>query len=149
MPNLAVTTRFNESKHQMTTEQTDDAVPIADITGTRFGVLFKTLSQGFNQVAFKSHYYDVIDYCRDNNVLDRINAGEWTGTHLLVSADRNGDITVVTLAAGVWWSPAPDDSVSIAIPMAAGWVADGSTVYLNNIAKRTYEKVRETYLVHF
>lgn len=150
MPNIAVTARFNESKHQMGSQLTDDADKIDNLAGTYYGIMFKTVSTGVNQVSFKSFHDKVINYCIDYNVLERIAAGEWTGTHIMVSIDVDGALTTQVVPAVEWWDAAPDNSVSVAIPLAAGWSRDdSSTVYLSNIAKRTFEKMRETFLVKF
>lgn len=149
MANVAVVAGFNQSKHQMGVDQAADGVALPNLLGTHFGLLFKDTAPEFNQVALKSRYFDVIDYIRDNNILDGIGAGAFPGfSHIIVSMSRNGSVIVNVVTDFAWWDVAPTDSVSVALPLEAGWAKEGSTVYLTNVAKRVFEKVRETFLVY-
>lgn len=149
MTNLSVTAGFNESKHQMIATQEDDGVALPNINGTRFGFMIKDATQSFNQVSLKARYYDAVDYMRDENVLTRLKAGEFGPTgHVMVSLDITGAVTFQVVADYIWWAAAPTNSVTVAIPIESGWAKDGSTVYLTNVAKRAYEKARETFLVY-
>lgn len=149
MANVSVTVGFNQSKHQMTTAQAADGVALPNILGTHLGLMIKDSSPEFNQVSLKSRFYDVIDYAREQRVLNRIQAGEFGTTgHVMLSIARDRTITFNIEAGYLWWDAAPTDTITIAIPIESGWVKDGSTVYLTNTAKRLFEKVRETYLVY-
>jgi len=150
MSNFSVNARFNESKHQMTTATAANGTPLPTIEGVQFGFMVKDTTAAFNQVALKSRYYDVIDYVRDHNVLNDIQAGDYAGnTHLMVSMERDGTVTVQVVPLSDWWALAPVDSVSVALPIDAGWIVQlGSTVYLDSVAKRVFEKARETFLVY-
>ena len=149
MTNVAVTCRFNESKHQMTFQEVADATPITDISGTRLGLMFKTIDNSLSKVALKSFFYDVLDFVRDNNILNKIKAGDYGPTGVLVvTATSVTAITAQAVTNGAWWLAVADQSVSVAIPLEAGWSRDdASTLYLDATGKRVFEKMREAYLV--
>jgi hypothetical protein len=149
MTNLTVHAGFNKSKHQMYTEAMADGVaPAVNPQGTEMALIIKDATVAFNQVSLKSRFFDVIDYVRDANVLNDIAAGLYDGnSHIQISMDITGTVAVVVIPANTCWLTQPVNSVSVNIPVASGWAKDGSTVYLTNVAKRLFEKARETFLV--
>jgi hypothetical protein len=151
MTNLVVHARFNESKHQMYTEEmVDGLAPSTNPAGTEIALIIKNATAAFNQVSLKSRFFDAIDYTRDNNVLNDIAAGLYVGnSHIQIAFDVTGAVTFALVPDGTpAWSVAPENSMSVNIPVASGWAKDGSTVYLTNVGKRLFEKARETFLVY-
>jgi hypothetical protein len=151
MTNLVVHAGFNQSKHQMHTElMPDGSAPLTNPSGTEIALIIKNATAAFNQVALKSAFFDAIDYTRDQNVLNDIAAGLYAGnTHIQIAFDVTGGVTFALVPDGTAaWSVAPENSMSVNIPVQSGWAKDGSTVYLTNVAKRLFEMCRETFLVY-
>ena len=150
MTSYAITTRFNESKHQMTVQTTGNSVPIDNITGTRFGFMSKDLIGLPSQVAIKSFFYRVIQHIRDENILNEIQAGDHgpTGSLLISIQIDTGQIRKLVRTTPDWWIGVFTNTIVVAIPLEAGWSRDdASTLYLDSVAKRTFEKMRETFLI--
>lgn len=146
MANVQIGARFNESKHQFTVEVLPQDTPISALEGTRMGLILKQVEDtSFNQEQFFSLYGKAVDYVRDNNILNQIAAGDFDGNnHLVVSIERDGTTTSQAVTGNVAGA-CPDDSISLAIPVQAGWSKESSTVYLDNIAKRLHEKFLEDF----
>lgn len=145
----AVTARFNESKQQFTRQVVTDAA-IDAIFGTNAGIMLKDLVDfPARQNEIRSFIYDAMQFCLDNRYLERVKAGEFTGnSHILFAVSPvDGTITVVLVSNFDWYGDAPaGEQAILCIPTeGAGWVQDGSTVYLSSIVKRLYEVVREEF----
>ena len=147
MPNVQVTARFNESKHEMLIDVTGDGLPPPAAAGTRMALLAKEISAlTYNQQQFYGYYRDALDYVRDNNVLNDIAAGDYEAfNHLMVSLTADGSVTAQGVTGNLYTS-APANSISLAIPVQAGWAREGQTIELDNIGKRLYEKFLEDFL---
>jgi hypothetical protein len=148
MASILVKARFNESKHQMTVEVelVNGVKPPINPFGFEFTLMFKDLTATFNQQSVYGWFRRVVDYIRDYNVLNAIQAGDFAGaTHVVINIDRDGVLQTYSVADFDVWTPALVDSVAVCLPVESGWVKDGSTIYLDNTAKRMYEKFLEDF----
>ena len=156
MSNIEVTSRFNESKHQMFVGVTDAGVPPAGfVSNTRIAIFAKetTLAaDGFNQVEYINRIKKFTSYLRDYNYLQRAAAGEFPDGIIIygpLNATTVDEFTVEQSGASrLWYDQVADGDVGVLMPSAAGWVADGSTVYMTNMVDRMLEKIREDFLVN-
>lgn len=154
MTNIAATIRFNESKHQATTQETATGVGIDNIVLTRMGVMLKEFdAAGVEGTHRQNEMYNVfrsfLNFIRDNNLLDRMQDGTYpTGVRLRGSLNTSGTAGVTLEAATVdWWAAAADGEMVLQVGGEAGWSGnDASSFEMDTLGVRLWAQFLETYL---
>lgn len=148
MPNVQIQARTNNSKQQMTVDVTADTVAPPDPMSVNMVLLMKEVpSLSLNQVSLKSFYDKAFAYFREQNLLNGIGAGDFAAfTHVAVSVDSNGAVTQYGVTAFDLYTPAPDFSMTMAVPVDGFWAAAGWTIEMDVLKTRLWDKFLEDFL---